>query len=254
MASRRALSTKPSSIRSGGSPLVAGAVLLAGCDALTLDREPEVAHVELDSPDVSRIALVISQWFIEVEGPECEVPGDPGCLTRTQLVEADTSTVSLPFSESYPFDLRLQFYAEAFTNPPVEATIAMKVYPDDEEWYNDSRLLPLMNDDGVQETIKFQCHHLRLPGGCFRLYSDLLLHDMGPQLASSCTQGTAPSEWNTARLVSLGHRSEFLHDGRVQRIRDAIELHGGEADGSRDIFRRLNQLARDQVLAFLRSL
>ena len=88
----------------------------------------------------------------------------------------------------------------------------------------------------------------------FRLYSDLLLHDMGPELASTCTQGTTPSEWKTARLVGLGHRSEFLHDGRVQRIQDAIELHGGEASGSRDVFRRLNQQAREQVLAFLRSL
>ena len=143
------------------------ALTLAGCDALTLDREPEVAHVELDSPDVSSVTLIISRWFIEIEDPECENPGDPGCPTRTQLVEADTSTVSLPFAESYPFDFRLQFYAEAFTNPPVEATIAMKVHLDDEEWYNDSRFLPLTNDDGVQESIKFQYqyHNLRLPGG-----------------------------------------------------------------------------------------
>lgn len=147
--------------------LATATLLLAGCDALTLDREPEVAHVELDSPDVSSVTLIISRWFIEVEDPECENPGDPGCPTRTQLVEADTSTVSLPFSESYPFDFRLQFYAEAYTNPPVEATMAMKVYLDDEEWYNDSRFLPVMNDDGVQETIKFQYqyHNLRLPGG-----------------------------------------------------------------------------------------
>ena len=147
---------------------LAGVTLLfAGCEALTLDREPEVAHIELDSPDVSSVTLVISRWFIEMEDPECENPGDPGCPTRTQLVEADTSTVSLPFEQSYDFDFRLQFYAEAFTNPPVEATVAMKVYLDDEEWYNDSRFLPLMNDDGVQESIKFQYqyHTLRLPGG-----------------------------------------------------------------------------------------
>jgi len=91
-------------------------------------------------------------------------------------------------------------------------------------------------------------------GRRFRLYSDLLLHDMGPELASTCTVGTAPSEWKTARLVGLGYRSEFLHDGRVQRIQDAIELHGGEGSASRDIFRRLNPQARRQVLAFLRSL
>ena len=88
----------------------------------------------------------------------------------------------------------------------------------------------------------------------FRLYSDLLLHDMGPELASTCTPGTTPSEWKTARLVGLGYRSEFLHDGRVQRIQDAIELHGGEGAAARDVFRRLNPQARAQVLAFLRSL
>lgn len=88
----------------------------------------------------------------------------------------------------------------------------------------------------------------------FRLYSDLLLHDMGPELADICSPGTLPSEWKTARLVGLGHRSEFLHNGRAQRISDAILLHGGEAAASRDVFRRLTDQARSQVLAFLRSL
>ena len=147
--------------------LLAGAApLLAGCEALTLDREPEVAHVELDSPDVSSITLVTSQWFIEVDDPDCEIPGDPGCPRRIQLVEADTNTVSLPFKESYPFTFRLQFYAEAFTDPPVEATVAMKVHLDDEEWYNDSRILLTMDADGDQEKITFQYqYHLRQPLG-----------------------------------------------------------------------------------------
>jgi len=149
------------------SLLAGAALLLAGCDALTLDREPEIAHVELDSPDVSRITLVISQWFIEIEDPDCETPGDPGCPRRIQLVEADTSTVSLPFMDSYPFDFRLQFYAEALTDPPVDANVAMKVHLDDEEWYNDSRLLLTMNADGEQEkmTFQYQYHLRRLPGG-----------------------------------------------------------------------------------------
>lgn len=149
------------------SLLTGAALLLAGCEALTLDREPEVAHVELDSPDVSRLTLVTSQWFIEIEDPECEIPGDPGCPRRIQLVEADTNTVSLPFMESYPFTFRLQFYAEAYTNPPVEANVAMKVHLDDEEWYNDARLLVTMNSDGEQEKMTFQYqYHLRqLPGG-----------------------------------------------------------------------------------------
>lgn len=88
----------------------------------------------------------------------------------------------------------------------------------------------------------------------FRLYSDLLLHDMGPELADICSPGILPSEWKTARLVGLGHRSEFLHNGRAQSLSDAILLHGGEAAASRDVFRRLTDQARSQVLAFLRSL
>ena len=88
----------------------------------------------------------------------------------------------------------------------------------------------------------------------FRLYSDLLLHDMGPELADICSPGIGPSEWKTARLVGLAHRSEFLHNGRAQRLSDAILLHGGEAAAARDVFRRLTDQARSQVLAFLQSL
>ena len=62
----------------------------------------------------------------------------------------------------------------------------------------------------------------------FRLYSDLLLHDMGPDLADICSPGTTPSEWKTARLVGLGHRSEFLHNGQAQTYleRDSAPRRG----------------------------
>ena len=91
-------------------------------------------------------------------------------------------------------------------------------------------------------------------GARFNLYSDLLLHDMGPDLADICAPGTTPSEWKTARLVGLGLRSEFLHDGRARRIDRAIEWHGGEAAAARDTFLRLTPEARAQLLAFLQSL
>ena len=88
----------------------------------------------------------------------------------------------------------------------------------------------------------------------FRLYSDLLLHDMGPELADICAPGTTPSEWKTARLVGLGLRFDFLHDGRAQSIAEAILLHGGEAAAARDAFRRLADDQRRQLLTFLQSL
>ena len=40
--------------------------LSSGCETLFLDREPEVAHLELSSTDVSEITRVTSQWFVEV--------------------------------------------------------------------------------------------------------------------------------------------------------------------------------------------
>ena len=142
--------------RWGGLALAASTLALAGCDTLTLTREPEVAHLELSSTDVSSITLVISQWYIEVESPDCLNPGSPDCPRLTQLVVADTTTVNLPFERSYPFNSRLQFYAEAFTTPAVDATVAMKVDLDDREWYNDSRRLRAVDDEGMQESIRFQ--------------------------------------------------------------------------------------------------
>src|SRR5204863_2282405 len=49
-----------------------------------------------------------------------------------------------------------------------------------------------------------------------RLYSDLLLHHMGPTLADGITQGRAgPDQFRTAPLWGIGQRIFFLHDGRT---------------------------------------
>lgn len=131
----------------------AGSVAALGaCDALILDREPEVAHLEVSSSDVSEVYLVTSNWFIEVEDPECPTAG---CNRLIQLVTADTTKVSLPFTRSYPFTFRLQFFAETYPAELEPATLAMKVHLDDEEWFNDSRLLLPENSDGERETLRF---------------------------------------------------------------------------------------------------
>jgi len=96
----------------------------------------------------------------------------------------------------------------------------------------------------------------------FRPYTDLLLHDMGPELDDGYTEGRAlTSEWRTAPLwgIGLAESSQggmgfLLHDGRARSIRDAIERHGGEASGSRSAFRSLTSQLQEQLLAFLRSL
>ena len=88
----------------------------------------------------------------------------------------------------------------------------------------------------------------------FRVYSDLLLHDLGPDLADICAPGATPSEWRTARLVGLGLRSEFMHNGRAQRLDDAIRLHGGEGSSARDAYAALSDGERQDLLRFLQTL
>ncbi|MGQ0702299.1 MAG: di-heme oxidoredictase family protein [Gemmatimonadales bacterium] len=96
----------------------------------------------------------------------------------------------------------------------------------------------------------------------FHAYTDLLLHDMGPELDDYYTEGRAlTSEWRTAPLwgIGLAERSQggqafYLHDGRAATLEQAIELHGGEGAASRKRFLALTRTEQQALLAFLRSL
>lgn len=96
----------------------------------------------------------------------------------------------------------------------------------------------------------------------FHPYTDLLLHDMGPELDDGYTEGgAATSEWRTAPLwglgiaeLSQGGRAYYLHDGRARTLREAIGFHGGEAAESRALFNDLSPEEQAQLLAYLRSL
>jgi CxxC motif-containing protein (DUF1111 family) len=58
------------------------------------------------------------------------------------------------------------------------------------------------------------------------LYSDLLLHKMGPGLADNIAQGlAAPDEFRTTPLWGVGQRLFFLHDGRASDLLTAIQAH-----------------------------
>ncbi|MGH7537887.1 MAG: di-heme oxidoredictase family protein [Gemmatimonadales bacterium] len=85
-------------------------------------------------------------------------------------------------------------------------------------------------------------------------YTDLLLHDMGPELADICLVEATPSEFRTEPLMGLRVARQFLHDGRATTLEQAIELHGGEASGARDRFRGLSVADRAALIAFLKTL
>ena len=96
------------------------------------------------------------------------------------------------------------------------------------------------------------------------LYSDLLVHDMGPGLEDGVTQGQAgPREFRTAPLWGLGQRLFFLHDGRTSDLREAIQAHrsgsfltfnASEASAVIKNFNALQDSQKQDVLNFLRSL
>lgn len=96
----------------------------------------------------------------------------------------------------------------------------------------------------------------------FHPYTDLLLHDMGPELDDGYTEGRAlTSEWRTPPLWGggLAHTFQggtgfFLHDGRARTLREAVEFHGGEAAASRSAFNALSPEEQERIIRFLESL
>ena len=90
------------------------------------------------------------------------------------------------------------------------------------------------------------------------LFSDLLVHHMGTELADGVSQGNAGGdEFRSAPLWGLGQRIFFLHDGRTRDLLQAILAHdseGSEADRSTDAFNQLSTSSKQDVLNFLRSL
>ncbi len=96
------------------------------------------------------------------------------------------------------------------------------------------------------------------------LFSDILIHHMGPGLADNIVQGQAQGdEFRTAPLWGLGQRLFFLHDGRTKNLINAILYHSSngnsqypasEANGVVDNFNKLSSGDQQDLLNFLRSL
>lgn len=92
-------------------------------------------------------------------------------------------------------------------------------------------------------------------------YTDLLLHDMGEDLADRRPEGAADGrEWRTPPLWGIGltqvvsGHTQFLHDGRARSLEEAILWHGGEAAAAQNGYAALTRRDRDALLAFLKSL
>jgi CxxC motif-containing protein (DUF1111 family) len=96
------------------------------------------------------------------------------------------------------------------------------------------------------------------------LYSDMIVHHMGPGLADGLAQGQAgPDQFRTAPLWGIGQRLWFIHDGRTNNIVTAIEDHysaanstyiQSEANQTVVNFNNLSKTNQQDLVDFLRSL
>jgi CxxC motif-containing protein (DUF1111 family) len=132
------------------------------------------------------------------------------------------------------------------------------------------------------------CHSLSV-ADVEGIYSDLLLHDMGPEMADEGSysdgsddggddplgpllqpavannnqgrpvapqklRGATKREWKTPPLWGFRDSGPYLHDGRAQTLDQAVALHGGQGAAAAQRYFKLSPRERLQVEAFLKSL
>lgn len=103
-------------------------------------------------------------------------------------------------------------------------------------------------------------------------YTDLLLHDMGEDLAdftidnqpasadmlyeflATATEWRTPPLWGIGRTHVVDTDATFLHDGRARTIMEAVLWHGGEAEQSKQNVLLFNAEQRADFMAFLNDL
>jgi CxxC motif-containing protein (DUF1111 family) len=132
------------------------------------------------------------------------------------------------------------------------------------------------------------CHSPKV-GDVQGIYSDLLIHDMGQEMADDGSysdgssgddddeplvprisvangqptdkpavqrvpKGALRQEWRTPPLWGFRDSGPYLHDGRAQTLEQAVAMHGGQGAASAVKFFELSPKERLQVETFLKSL
>jgi CxxC motif-containing protein (DUF1111 family) len=120
--------------------------------------------------------------------------------------------------------------------------------------------------------------HMQDVGPAKGIYSDLLLHDMGPGLADAVSAVSAKQyllrkegeidtyinagsalkvlqqEWRTPPLWGTRDSGPYLHDGRAKTLKEAILAHAGEATLTIEKFSALPAAEQEDLVAFLNTL
>jgi len=239
------------------SPAVFGLGLLEGVSDETLAaaaraRKPDGVRGRVNMVwDVSRGRLAPGRFGLKANQPSLRqqiagaLAGDMG-ITSSFLLGGTAGAGAAPEISDADFEA-LVSYVAALAPPPPRARDAVA-----------ARGAKTFAEIGCTA-----CHRevLDARGGPIHAYTDLLLHDMGEDLADGRPDfGAGGREWRTAPLWGIGlaaavnDTATFLHDGRARTPAEAVLWHGGEAARARDRFAKLPREMRDALLAFLATL
>ena len=183
-------------------------------------------------------------------------------LTRTGFVDTGSDVNGEP-EASAEFSDSVVFYAETLAVPARRNV-------DNADVREGARLFEQLNCSGCH-TPSFVTKASGDIGGTSMIeghksqtiypFTDMLLHDMGEELADGRPDFLADgNEWRTRPLWGIGltqtvnPQAGFLHDGRAATLEEAILWHGGEAEKSQQDFMALSYEERSQVIDFLMSL
>ena len=80
---------------------------------------------------------------------------------------------------------------------------------------------------------------------------ELLNNEKVKQLA---TRNNVPTDqWITKKLWGFASEPPFLHHGRATLISEAIKVHGGEAENSKQNFMNLNEIEQSHIVEYLKT-
>ncbi|MFN0017109.1 MAG: di-heme oxidoredictase family protein [Pirellulaceae bacterium] len=120
--------------------------------------------------------------------------------------------------------------------------------------------------------------HVQDVGPAKGIYSDLLLHDLGPGLGDAVSAVSAKQyllrregeidtyinagsalkvlqqEWRTPPLWGVRDSGPYLHDGRAKTLKEAILAHAGESILSIEKFAALSEQDQEELIGFLNTL
>jgi CxxC motif-containing protein (DUF1111 family) len=187
-----------------------------------------------------------------------EIDQTPGCVFNP-VPETVTNFTPGILTEMFPDDRARVEYFTQWLSPPTPGTSSSSTKNGKTQFTNAGCVMCHTTSFKTPPTSR-----PALGNATINLYSDLLVHHMGPGLADGLGQGNAgPDEFRTAPLWGIGQRLFFMHDGRTNNIVTAIEDHyslgnttypASEANQSVTNFNNLNSTNQQDLVNFLRSL